>query len=558
MSQKRFRATAWMLVVVMAYSPSLVFAGEAAEAQPSRTEGEGNKEIDVSFVTPRTAVAVVLHPRHVLTSSHAEMLPTEVITAAGKAHLGIDPLNVEQVIAIAEPPQAGPPGAAVILRMAEPLGDEPVLGPLWQRTAEAQLDGKTYRRGMGPMDCSIYRPDDRTLIVATDPLLRQIVSNRADPQEGSMSKILGRVASPPDALVIVLVEPLRPLLAGPLAMAPIPPEFADAKKIPELLNSVGAKVNLTGNMDMSLTLKANDAAAADQLEQIVNKLLDTARDTALTEMAKKPVGDDPVSQAGEEYAKRMSNRMFDALRPVRKGQSLTLANDPSANNAQMVHVAVIGALAALLLPAVQAAREAARRVQTSNNIKQILLGMHNYGQAHRSLPARASFDAQGKPLLSWRVHLLPYYGQDALYKQFHLDEPWDSEHNRTLIPMMPAVYQNPSAALQPGMTQYLAVHGKGLAFDGVKGRAFGEFSDGLSNSIMIVEVNPDRAVTWTKPDDWECDAKNPLAGLGAAHPNGFNVGLVDGSVRFISSSIDPTLFLGLLTIAGGEFSQMPQ
>ncbi|MCE5269329.1 MAG: hypothetical protein LLG00_15745 [Planctomycetaceae bacterium] len=366
MSRKCFRATACLLAVVMTYAPSMALAQSGPADEPSQVEGK--PKIDLGFVTPKAAAALVLYPRHVLTSPQSEILPTEVITAAGKKYLGIDPLQIEQVIAIAEPPQAGPPSAAVVLRMAEPLGEGKILGPLWERTTEAQLDGKTYRRAAGPTDFSIFRPDDRTLIVANDELLRQIVANRSDPKEGPMSRILGRVAAPPDAMAILLVEPVRPLLAMPLAMVPVPPQFEDVKKIPNLLTSIGAKVNLTEEFTTSLTLKATDETAAEQLEQIFDKLLDAGKEAAMAEMAKKPTGDDPVEQAGQQYAKRMSERMLQALRPVRKGQTLTLATDPNGKNPQTVQVATIGVLVALLLPAVQAAREAARRVQSSNGL----------------------------------------------------------------------------------------------------------------------------------------------------------------------------------------------
>lgn len=79
-----------------------------------------------------------------------------------------------------------------------------------------------------------------------------------------------------------------------------------------------------------------------------------------------------------------------------------------------------------------------------------------------------------------------------------------------------------------------------------------DFRDGSANTILIVEVNADHAVTWTKPDDWQYDEQHPLAGLGAAHPGGFNAGFADASVRFLSSKIDPTTFHAMLTIAGGE------
>ena len=101
--------------------------------------------------------------------------------------------------------------------------------------------------------------------------------------------------------------------------------------------------------------------------------------------------------------------------------------------------------------------------------------MHNYASVMGRFPARANFDKQGKPLLSWRRPYPALPGPGPLYSQFHLDEPWDSEHNRKLIPLMPAIYQNPSVPAKPGMASYLAVCGKGLAFEGDQGRAIADF-----------------------------------------------------------------------------------
>src|SRR4249919_3311122 len=112
----------------------------------------------------------------------------------------------------------------------------------------------------------------------------------------------------------------------------------------------------------------------------------------------------------------------------------------------LVVIAIIAVLIALLLPAVQAAREAARRAQCVNNLKQIGLAMHNYHDVKNGLPPSAIVDKQGKPLLSWRVAILPYIEQQPLYDKFKLDEPWDSPNNKDLIQYMPSIYMCPSRA----------------------------------------------------------------------------------------------------------------
>ena len=102
-----------------------------------------------------------------------------------------------------------------------------------------------------------------------------------------------------------------------------------------------------------------------------------------------------------------------------------------------------GAAGATLLEAVQKVREAASRAQSQNNLKQFALAMHNYHSTYNHLPPAASFDKNGKPMLSWRVMILPFIEQDALYKQFRLEEPWDSEHNKKLLAKMPEVFASP-------------------------------------------------------------------------------------------------------------------
>ena len=107
----------------------------------------------------------------------------------------------------------------------------------------------------------------------------------------------GRVKSPPDVMAIVLMEPLRPLMAMPLAMVPSPPQLADVPKIPDLVTSVGLKVNLTGGPSVLLAVRANDEAAAEELQQIIDKLLATARQQVAAQTARGFRSSDPVEQA---------------------------------------------------------------------------------------------------------------------------------------------------------------------------------------------------------------------------------------------------------------------
>lgn len=180
----------------------------------------------------------------------------------------------------------------------------------------------------------------------------------------------------------------------------------------------------------------------------------------------------------------------------------------------------------VLVPAVQEARERAYRSQQTNNLKQIALAMLNFHDVAKHFPAPAAIvDKDGKPLLSWRVAVLRYLDQQALFNQFRLDEPWDSPHNLKLAKTMPLEYMDPShpELAREGKTVYqLPVHAesafppagevepKEVAFGGKRlfiapGLQYRDITDGTSNTVMIVATAPEDAVVWTKPDDWEVD-----------------------------------------------------
>ena len=168
--------------------------------------------------------------------------------------------------------------------------------------------------------------------------------------------------------------------------------------------------------------------------------------------------------------------------------------------------------------------------------------MHNYHDTHKGFPTAVSFDTQGKKTrLSWRVHLLPYLEESELYREFHLDEPWDSEHNKKLITRMPPIFRpaNPQLAAA-GKTTFVVPLGPGTVFP-LKKKQIGlrDIRDGASNTIMMVEADDARAVIWSKPDDLEINVKKPLDGLAVRPPGACLTLFADGSVRCYSVAFGP-------------------
>ena len=223
----------------------------------------------------------------------------------------------------------------------------------------------------------------------------------------------------------------------------------------------------------------------------------------------------------------------------------------------VVVVLVLGLLCsgvgvALLLPAVQAAREAARRAQSTNNVKQICLALHNYHDTYGTFPPAVVTDADGKPLYSGRVLLLPYIEQNALYDAFDKTKPWNSAENMQISQTMIPVFHDPSSATVGSQTDYLFVTGTGTIFEAGQASKLSGITDGTSNTMVIVEVRGS-GVNWAEPKDLDISQPMPLPP--GNHPGGNNVGLADGAVRFMSKNVPPEQIRAMATKSGGEVIQ---
>ncbi|HEY7423422.1 MAG TPA: DUF1559 domain-containing protein [Gemmataceae bacterium] len=255
-----------------------------------------------------------------------------------------------------------------------------------------------------------------------------------------------------------------------------------------------------------------------------------------------------------------------ALRDIKRsqgrlgGHGLALAGVITACAGTLLSCAIFAPalLIGMLLPAVQKVREAAERTQSQNNLKQMGLAMHNYNATNMRLPPAGVGDPNKppeaqKPLLSWRVAILPFIEQQLLYQQFKLDEPWDSPNNIKLLDQMPRTYMLPGDnTTPPGHTHYQVFVGNGAAFDKTRGNIIPrDFPDGTSNTILIVEA--EKAVPWTKPEDIDFDpSKSMMPLMSRRFRNVFHVGLVDGSVRAVTPALSETTFKAAITRKGGE------
>jgi hypothetical protein len=195
-------------------------------------------------------------------------------------------------------------------------------------------------------------------------------------------------------------------------------------------------------------------------------------------------------------------------------------------------------------------------------MKQLMLALHNYHDAYGYFPTD-SRDKDGKPLLSWRVHILPYIEQDGLYKRFKLDEPWDGPNNRLLLQSMPSVYILPTAQgkTSAGFTHYRGFSSPGAVFDRrlVINRKrpademliTGKFKDGVLDTALVVEAAD--SVEWTRPDDLDASPGKPAPRMGGFYrKNRFQILLGDGSVRAVRQDLPETTIRALATHSAGD------
>lgn len=191
-----------------------------------------------------------------------------------------------------------------------------------------------------------------------------------------------------------------------------------------------------------------------------------------------------------------------------------------------------------------------RRQRTLLQMDRIGKAFEAYLAKNNTYPAPAIHGSAGNALLSWRVELLPYLGYAHIYKKFHLDEPWNSNHNLTLLPYIPAVYQSPERFDEK--TNYLVPEGHNTVFTGRRGMMLSKVEDGAANTLLLLEVDDDYAVEWTKPSDYRSRPDLPTQGLGTLREDGFFVVWGGGLVGRLAADVPGKLFVAALTPDSGD------
>ncbi|MEQ9407408.1 MAG: DUF1559 domain-containing protein [Fuerstiella sp.] len=496
-----------------------------------------------SHLPKGTYAGAALQPARLIDDPALQLLPFEVIEAAGREEMGFNPLDIEAAVVFATLPVVEPPfNFGLLFKLKD---GAPAEFP-WAAEMETVEFGQqqTYlRKASGGQNTMAFAQfNDGVVLLGTEETIRQSLTRSGDTVVGSILKADRDQGQLTAAANLTLIQPF---IQAALADAPPLPPALDALKSTSLsTETVKVWVDVTQGLKLSLILNTTNEETAGQTSEAITNALNFGLQMALQEMESELEGDKPVEVATRAYAQRIVRQYLNKLQPTVAGRSVIVEVEAMEQSFAPISIA-------LLLPAVQAAREAARRTQDLNSLKQIAVGMHIYHDTHGHFPTRASYDSNEKPLLSWRVHLLPFLDQQELYDQFHLDEPWDSPHNIELAAQMPDVYRSQSAA--DGMkTLFMTLDGKGTLMEGTKGLTFADITDGASNTMMIVQADEENAVVWTQPEDLKFDPESPWNGLGGLRPTGFLAAFADGSCRLVPIETDEETLRRLILRNDGQ------
>ncbi len=394
----------------------------------------------------------------------------------------------------------------------------------------------------------------------TKNLLEQIVPKKpkADPR---FSEVFQCVENFPVKLAISFPKYVAKVLRDTRPILPSPMERVDLAATAENFRWLAVGVDPVG-LNIACQVEAASEPAAVQLRQTAEILADVAFNAWLDmirDYKNKPETStlfDFVSVFGKSLIEISTPENFESLKkeflPKPEGKRFAIQIDRDR----------VAQLAELAIPfgmqITEISRSAARRMQCDNKMKQLGIAMHNHLDVKGYFPPAYTVDESGKPLHSWRVLILPYVDQQAMYEAIRLDEPWDSEHNRQFHDKMPPIFRCPQ--LKKGKTNrdtgYCVVVGDDtFGRIGEKGLKIGKITDGTSNTLMILERK--EPVCWMAPvditqEDAYLGVNKKDEGIGSNHEAGIDAAFGDGSVRFVSETIDLDVLKAILTVSGGE------
>ena len=514
---------------------------EAAQGLAPAVATQG-ATLEHGYIPADTAMIAVIRPAELLANPEISRIIGELEPIKRlQACTNLKPSDVEQFTLLGSftglrpeelrRPLDSTPGGAIV-RMSKPQDWKAILIKNIPELREARFGDFTYYQ---IQDMCFSSPDGQILIMAKEPILFRMLTakpgaaDRAPWAEAWKAVKKGQVVVAVDATELLIkfhtMSPGRPADPALGLVAPLL-ERANGYAI-----SIDASKMIVVDGIATCNNDDNARQVADTLKAVV---------TLGRNMLASFQGEPGQPSGGLTQLVGVGRPFLEKAAIATEGRTVHLTSSTDLQLSQVVQ---------MLKPSVEDARGAARRSQSVNNMKQIALAFHNYASANGKFPTASILGPDGKTMHSWRVALLPYIGQQALYNEYKLNESWDSPSNRKVAEKMPAIYRHPESKW-PNAASYFVFTGKDTLFPGQEGFAFNQILDGASNTIMAVEAV--RNIPWTMPADIPFDPKVLLTELGGFTPGKFNVMFADGSVKALKTTINPIILRALISPAGGE------
>jgi hypothetical protein len=447
----------------------------------------------------------------------------------------------------------------------------------WDLTCVQLVPGVTVQRLVNawqlaadqpqPAGLSCYRaggPDGQQLLVIQRKttvaigMAEQLEPRLANsPMRGAIEKLLRPLAA--DYEVIHASTRLEGLEVGLPSLERISWLWEDGleqlRSLPKgALNAAALAIKLRGKPQLLVRCAAADVSLATTIEELFQRSASAAEQnyTQLREDLKRELAAETRAEIDAFLARAASGQQM-----RRSGHEVEFVIPLGGSEAELRRfLELVERQRGLDFEnALSAARKAVEHRDPREQLKQIGLAFSSHHDVFQFLPEAAIFDSAKKPLLSWRVQLLPFLGYEKLYEQFKLDEPWDSDRNRPLLDKMPAIYRNESVPDRTRTTLQFFT-GDGSMFAGGK-FGFRDISDGGWNTILAIQTPPDRAVPWTKPEDVRFVPADPLSPLGSTPDGGLWVVTFDGEVYNLPQNFPAEKWRRLISPRDGEAVQLP-
>ncbi len=542
---------------------SLLFAvgcGGGAD-QPGGPHG-GVDTLGISYIQAQHQGFLLIRPKQIIESpvvrSLLEVIPEgEDPFGEMREDLGIDPRTVETVVLIGggkpeairsaaeDVARGGVPSTkqedisgCIVIHATVPIEEELKNHPGLKNHQQAKHGSATYLKSPDDSAPSLYFIDPQTVLLASDHEIGNFIDHPA--ASGPLHELVAKADLDHDIVGLGVMGELSKLVENPPEGVAVPAAGKGLLDAAQNIRSGNLVIDVGSAPSLQTQATFNEASSAEKFQKLLSGYIEFGKAAAMIALPDMQFPDG----VDKDAVVALLMETVQSLALKQEGTNVTL----SAATPKDFHARLEKILPGLVAASHSAARDAA----ALNKLRQITLAMHIYDNRHDHFPADIVAE-DGTPLMSWRVELLPYLddGYGDVYKQLRRNEPWDSEHNAKLLAQMPDVFALGVPA--DGKTDALAPAGNGAWGGRDQPLKLTEVRDGASNTVALVQVQPDRAVPWAKPGDYAFDPDDPAAGLGAsADAEEVLVVLMDVSGRSVPKSLSAQQWKALFTCDGGE------